>query len=394
MFNVYQPWDPLRVCVVGRTYGPEFYSWIENPSIREKFEKIAVESEEDLQSLIAILKRFNVEVLRPTIPKKTLRNGVHALPPLIPRDHIAMIGNVCYENQSFDFKSFYNNVRDPSWPNCTTLEDFFNLPMHIQTECIDVHKLWEHKEYFSSYNHIIEYVQRQGNAIKSNVRTDLDICNRAQILPAGQDYFVGTWHYNERPAWKTVTLQQQQKFIDQEFPYTRNHIVNTLGHLDSSFSIIKPGLILSDQYEYNLQKYFPDWEIVKFPANQSILSNREKFSIMGTFKIFNQNLRTYSYLIPGFDHNEETAEFVENHLSHWLGNSIDTKFEIGSFVIDEQNIVVFGEEPTAIKAFERHGMTVHPVNFRHAWFWDNGIHCITSDLHREGTVKNLRGVAL
>lgn len=391
MFNVYQPWDPLRVCVVGRTYPPEFYSWITNANIRHKFEKIAVESEEDLQSLISILKRFNVEILRPTIPKTTLRNGLHAFPPLASRDQIAMIGNVCYENQSFNFQSFYNNVRDPLWPDCATLEHFFNLPMHIQKECVELHNLWEYKDHCSSYDHIIEYVRCQGNAVKSHVRNDLDICTRAQIQPVGMDYFIGTWHHNERPAWQHITQQQQQKFIDQEFPYTRNHIVNTLGHLDSSIAIIKPGLITTDQYEYNLQQYFPDWEIVKFPMDRSLLTSPDRASKMGTFKIFNQNLRAYSYLIPGFENNSETATFIETYLSHWLGNSIDTRFEIGALVIDEQNIVVFGEDPISIKAFERHGMTVHPVNFRHAWFWDNGLHCITSDLHREGTVRNFRG---
>jgi hypothetical protein len=33
MFSVYQHWDPLKVCAVGRSYPPEFYSFIENSEI-------------------------------------------------------------------------------------------------------------------------------------------------------------------------------------------------------------------------------------------------------------------------------------------------------------------------------------------------------------------------
>ena len=39
-------------------------------------------------------------------------------------------------------------------------------------------------------------------------------------------------------------------------------------------------------------------------------------------------------------------------------------------------------------AFERHGVTPHIVNFRHRYFWDGGLHCITSDIAREGGVRN------
>ena len=44
MYSVYQHWDPLKVCVVGRSYTPEFYSWITVPHVRSLFEKIAIET--------------------------------------------------------------------------------------------------------------------------------------------------------------------------------------------------------------------------------------------------------------------------------------------------------------------------------------------------------------
>ena len=52
LHSVYQHWDPLKVCVVGKSYPPEFYSWIKVPSTRKVFEKLAVETEEDYQNII------------------------------------------------------------------------------------------------------------------------------------------------------------------------------------------------------------------------------------------------------------------------------------------------------------------------------------------------------
>jgi len=34
--------------------------------------------------------------------------------------------------------TFYDQIRDPSWPDCDKEEDFYNLPEHIQTECVEV----------------------------------------------------------------------------------------------------------------------------------------------------------------------------------------------------------------------------------------------------------------
>ena len=59
-WSVYQHWDPLKVCVVGRSYPPEFYSWISTPHIRALFERIAIETEEDYQHIISKLQEFGV----------------------------------------------------------------------------------------------------------------------------------------------------------------------------------------------------------------------------------------------------------------------------------------------------------------------------------------------
>jgi hypothetical protein len=60
MLKSYTGFQRLRKCVVGRSYPPEFYSWITNPRLRLLFETIADETEEDYLKLI---KKLNGETL-------------------------------------------------------------------------------------------------------------------------------------------------------------------------------------------------------------------------------------------------------------------------------------------------------------------------------------------
>ena len=48
-YSVNQHWDPLKVCAVGKSYAPEFYSWITNSKARTVMERIAEETEEEVE---------------------------------------------------------------------------------------------------------------------------------------------------------------------------------------------------------------------------------------------------------------------------------------------------------------------------------------------------------
>lgn len=44
------------------------------------------------------------------------------------------------------FKQFYTNIKDPGWPSIDTYYDFLKLPLHIQQECIQTHKLIDRQQ--------------------------------------------------------------------------------------------------------------------------------------------------------------------------------------------------------------------------------------------------------
>ena len=143
MYSVYQHWDPLKTCIVGKSYPPEFYSWIKNPKTRSIFERIAQETEEDFQLLIKILKKFNVEVLRLDATSnseevfKPLTNQ-YEMPPLTPRDIAGVYNNQLLFDVSYKFM-LYNNIKPSSWSTINTYEEFIQLPENILNEINNEH---------------------------------------------------------------------------------------------------------------------------------------------------------------------------------------------------------------------------------------------------------------
>lgn len=378
MFNVYQPWDPLKVCVVGRSYPPEFFSWIQNTRARSAMEKVAEESEEDFQLIIKKLESFGVEVLRPNLPKYTINESHYPIPPVVPRDFLGMIGTTFYESKSFDFKTFYQNVKDVSWPDCSSMDEFYNLPNFIQQECYNVHHLDQWIDHHNSYNDILDYVRSEGNMIKSHVRDDLELCNTAQLRLLGHDLVCGTWLPEQRPAWGKFSLQQQQEFLDTEFTNTTNHIVDTKGHADSCLCPIAPGLILSID-DYDFTSVFKDWEVLHISATDPYRLDECK-----EYKKIKHKWR-----IVGFDQDAEVVDIIESKLTTWTGNSAETVFDIGMLHIDEKNVLTFGNHEPTLNFLERRGITVHQIPFRHRWFWDGGVHCVTCDIHRDGAPRKI-----
>jgi hypothetical protein len=127
------------------------------------------------------------------------------------------------------------------------------------------------------------------------------------------------------------------------------------------------------------QKTFPGWEVVYLPGQSWA-------RVKPFLKLKEKNKGRW--WIPGFEHDNAVIDCIEQWLSHWTGFVEETVFDVNMLVIDEKNVVCNNYNEQVFAAFERHGVTPHIVNFRHRYFWDGGLHCITSDLHREGVQKD------
>lgn len=367
MYSVYQHWDPLTTCVVGRSYPPEFYSWVKPTHVRKLFERIAEETEEDYQAIIRKLEEFDVKVLRPNLPDQSLFNGQYLPPPMAPRDAMIMIGDT-FNTTAQTWDIFYQHIKDPSWPDVDSIDQ---LEPWQQEECRQIHN-WDYvyQSQIKPYEDIIKHIKAQGNTVRS--RYDNLFINGASIARIGRDLYFGTEKYDD-------DISVIKQIADREFPEYRNHIVNTGGHSDGTYCPVTPGLIISLQDVPTYADTFPNWEVVYLP-NQSW----DKVTPFLDLKTKNYG----KWWIPGQEYDQSVIDLVETWLSKWVGYVEETVFDVNMLIIDPKNVMVFNYNKQVFDALDRFGITPHIVPFRHRYFWDGGIHCVTLDLDRKGKLEN------
>jgi hypothetical protein len=396
MLSVYQHWDPLKVCLVGRSYPPEFYSFIKNSKVRSVMERIAIETEEDYQKLITLLEKFGVEIIRTDVSDDfdlylDERSEKYYPPPMCPRDYTGMFGTRFFApDESFGkLMKTFERLLDT---NTFSGSDFVDLIVdfgftenqinnnmskeEIKVFLLDFYNTLKVSSLahpssnpkFDSYKTVKEYVRNCGNEVILD-----NSVNTAVTTRIGKDLIHGSVH-------EKSNLVMTSRNIKKYFSEYRNHIVREVsGHTDASFCPVKPGLILSLNGLNIHSQTFPGWETVFLPGE-----SWQK--VDGFLKLKEKNKG--KWWVPGEELNDDFTDFVESWLNDWVYYVEETVFDVNILVIDEHNAVCNGYNKNVFDAFERHGITPHIINFRHRYFWDGGLHCITSDLNRIGEQKD------
>ena len=358
MYSVFQHWDPLQVCVVGQSYPPEFYSWIQNANTRRHFEQLADETEQDFQLLMQLLQgKFGIRVLRPEMPADPSGLKCHGrwiVPPVTPRDYFVMI---------------HDQLWVPKIPNSSHAQRVFSNQSDLDLATFQARDQDQHWAKLACYQNIFQDVHDQGNQVQY---TDLDVVSGCFVSRIGQDLYFATQSYDEDQSMMLTRINQQ-------FPNTRNKIVNAGGHGDSTYCPVTPGLIISLRDVPTYSDTFPDWEVVYLPASTYADTAEFRSSMKHNRGRWN---------IPGFESDPDLVHIVEHYFESWVGNASETVFDVNILVIDQKNIVVSSHNDQVEQACARYGIEVHVSPFRHRYFWDAGIHCITNDLNRQGKIYN------
>lgn len=322
-------------------------------------EEIAIQTEEDYQELVKVLENHGVEVLRPTIgdPSQHLVDGRLTMPPSTPRDYTAMIDSRFFMDRRPGIHGHYSQICDRilSEGNSITWDEGINTAT--------IFRLGD-KLYCGAPETGDEDVWQ---AVRQPHWPERIPINAQGKLPANMINDT-----RAKAAIEAKTKDHHDK-IKQLFPEHHHHFYNFQGHIDGCFCPVKPGLVLSlrDIQDYSVT--FPDWEIIYL--DDSALAKRREFNEL-------KNKNNGRWWVPGEESNDEFTEFVETYLNHWMGFVEETVFDVNILMIDEKNAICTNYSDQVLKAFDRHGINPIQVNFRHRYFWDGGIHCITSDLHR------------
>jgi len=356
IFNLPDKWSPLKSVVLGRSYCEKFYSSVKNNKIRSCLQKIANETEEDYLYFEEQLKSHNVQVYRPELDSSdNIENYVDVEGKI--KTNFQLKNGSWINEATNDQNVFVTSTLIPK-PPMTPRDSWAVVGNNILQTAID----------HPSTEHLIKQLAGDNNIIDCWAEFEA-------ILPGGNIFQIGRDIYLDKFEISKNSIEK----IIKKFPSFRWHNLDIEGHADGTYHPIKPGAIIS---LHNIQTYsetFPGWDVLYLP-NQSW----EMVNDFTKIKTKNQG----KWWVPGQEDNDLFTNFVETWLSNWVGFVEETVFDVNCLVLDEKHVFVNNYNKQVFDFLKRHQMEPIIIPFRHRYFWDGGLHCITLELNREGPAKD------
>jgi hypothetical protein len=220
------------------------------------------------------------------------------------------------------------------------------------------------------------------DVLKQVARDDLEMVDgdgsvsTANICRVGKDLW---WDFTTTYATQEMVDHYKAVWTEKGF---RVHTSHRGYHSDGAFCVVKPGCIVS---LYDVQDYedeFPGWDVLYLPDQ-----SWEKVSPFLEIK----DKVGGKWWLNGEEHNAQLIEFVNTWLDDWVGYVEETVFDVNMLSIDQNTIICNNYNKEVFDHFKKHKVEPIVFNFRHRYFWDGGVHCITQDLYREGTQEDYFG---
>lgn len=316
MINSHNSWSQLEEVWLGDVYPADWYDHLA-PEIRDVFYKITETTKQDLAVIQSKLEQFGVTVRRPeytSINDFVDSKGALKKPEICPRDTFLTVGNTLLTP----------NENNTAWRSALSI--------------------YPSSAVYPGANYVL---------------------NGANVVRVGRDVVIDTDKYN--PIDLDVSC-----FKDYRITWVKNG-----GHMDGCFAILRPGLILANQYFEDYEKTFPGWECIFL--NEPTYTQHLKYPPAGG----EYNGKFYAEEIS---FNQSFNDHVIQHAQDWVGDYTETYFELNCLVINESNVMMLGYNGALEKTLNERGITVHWVPFRCRGFWDGGMHCITVDIRRQSSI--------
>ena len=385
--NSHNGWDKLKEVIVGTSKESSVVlTWDKNQKLDmrdvEKARKMAKkafpkwyldETEEDLNNLSKIFKKNYVKVYRPESQK---------LSEVFSSQHWSSTGNNLY------------NARDL---NLVVGNHLIESPSHVRSryfESTSLYKVW-YENYFDdgfiwiaaprpilknntslpyklSKNQVQVY---EDNRYKKLTRGRKEIFHKlsdneilfeaANTLRMGADllYLSSCSGNNKGAIWLQQVLGSQYKVHVTEDLYRSSHI-------DSTLMCLRPGLILVNSAranKKNLPKIFDKWDKIWFEDVAATSDEELRFQN----KVRDPLSKKIKNL--GFKNN------LGDMSSPWVGMNI--------LSLDPETVMVDKRQINLIKVLEKNKMNVIPVQMRHMYTQNGGIHCSTLDTVRDSKLE-------
>ena len=299
--NSYSEFQPLEEIVLGSTFAPDFFNDVKNSQIRDGLQKIAAETEEDLQGLKTTLEDLGVVCHKPTANelgfKSSIMDYVNAqgnagftdsgyaddskeafdesvvgekdtndksyyekgrnlipVPPLNPRDDIITMGQeVLFTSKVWNFKPWmvwFEKMYGKEQLNMSVYDDDTQF---CDTDFIMANRMIRYGYLDPSLDDELE-IRELGPAAREWIEKNPDIYNSEhfqrqcaatysagfcapQLTRIGTDCIVDISERADIDQWMSKNYPQ--------FNYITSDVG---GHNDSVFAMLKPGVVLTSQH--------------------------------------------------------------------------------------------------------------------------------------------------
>jgi hypothetical protein len=323
MITSHTGFQPLKEVWLGDCYPTEWYSDFDNKA-QDIFGTITEITKQDLKLFEKKLQELGIIVRRPVFDDRSNyldEFGNLCKPPITPRDWAMTLGDTLYV-----------------------------IP--------------QYKKSFTGFESTIDLYKKQNQKVIVLDRSIPDpMCHVTfpSVVRVGRDILLDC--KKDSPDYSYF-----EQVVNDLAKNYRVHITHTNEHNDSIFCPIGPNNIFSTHYRTNYKDTFPGWNIFYL---HNTASDRISNGYNGNWWVPGKNYQIY---------NNSIVKYAQS----WIGASLETVFEVNMLVVDENNIFCIAEDDRACQQLERMGITPHIIDFRCRGFWDGGLHCLTTDIHREG----------
>lgn len=321
--NSHNGWDPLQEVWLGDVYPSSWYDHLES-SVRDIFQELTEITQQDLTVIQHKLESLGVTVQRPRYDSidHYMQNDQLIKPQICPRDNFLVLGNTLY-----------------------------------------VHK---HSSMQHAWDHTYERYLKDSDI--QVLTPDHRYINGANVVRVGRDVIVDI-QLNKPQDWNLVTALFDGYRLQKE---------NNGGHMDGCFSILRPGLILANNYFDGYERTFPGWEVITLDQPEFKISYPPLSQLGHNGKFWN----TGTSMTKAFN------DHVIKHALDWVGNYTETYFELNCLVVDTKNVIMLSENLPLAEELNKRGITVHWVPYRSRRFWDGAMHCVTVDIRRNSVIED------
>ena len=375
-YNIWNKWDPLKVCMLGNNYAPEFFNGV-NDKVADPLKRICEETLEDLEGYKTILQDFGVEVIQPELdPSERFLDNPTRYPrgPLQPRDYKLVLGNHCFSNGG-DHPAITDRLNNYAPVTAGAPQDipyFFSQATYNIIKGKDFPTYEQFLQNNTNKNYFEDFVWKELLELSDGFSGLSSACT----FMVGKRLYIGIDH---KVDTTDLDINEYKKHLP-EFDKFDIQVSPMDGHTDGNFHPIKPGAILSLCNVQTYSETFPGWDVCYLPDQ-----SWDKVEDFLQLKKKNKG----KWWFAGEEDNDEFTHFVETWLQDWVGYVEETVFDVNVLMLDEHHCCVSNPNNEQVNAFlKKHNVEPVYVPWRHRYFWDGGLHCITLDLYREGTQKD------